>query len=192
MSALVRQLRPALLAVVLFTAICGVVYPLLVTGVAAVAWSDNASGSLIEHDGVVVGSSLLGQPFTSPGYFHPRPSAAGDGYDSAASSGSNLGPTNPALLRTVAERVEAYRAENGLADEVPVPADAVTASGSGLDPHISVRNAQLQAPRVAAERGMPLADVLAMVAEHTTQRPLGILGDPGVNVLELNVALDSQ
>jgi len=190
MSALVRQLRPALLAVVVFTGICGVAYPLLVTGVAQVAWPDKADGSPIERDGVVIGSALLGQPFTSPAYFHPRPSAAGDGYDGAASSGSNLGPSNPDYLAIVAERVTAYRSENGLAADVLVPVDAVTASGSGLDPHISVRNARLQAPRVATERGMAVDDVLTMISEHTTKRPLAILGDPGVNVLELNIALN--
>ena len=133
----------------MFTAICGVAYPLVVTAVAQVGWKDTANGSLIERDGVVVGSELIGQPFSSPEYFHPRPSAAGDGYDGAASSGSNLGPTNPDYLATVAERVAAYRDVNGLGADVLVPVDAVTASGSGLDPHISVRNAKLQAPRVA-------------------------------------------
>ena len=190
MNALIRQLRPALVAVVAFTIICGLAYPLVVTAIAQVGWQDTANGSLIERDGVVVGSELLGQPFTSPEYFQPRPSAAGDGYDGAASSGSNLGPTNPDYLATVAERVAAYRDVNGLGVEVLVPVDAVTASGSGLDPHISVRNAKLQAPRVAAERGLDLDDVLALVDEHTTERPLGIFGDPGVNVLELNLALD--
>ena len=153
MNALIRQLRPALVAVLVFTAICGVAYPLVVTAVAQVGWQDTANGSLIERDGVVVGSELIGQPFSSPEYFQPRPSAAGDGYDGAASSGSNLGPTNPDYLVTVAERVAAYRDANGLGADVLVPVDAVTASASGLDPHISVRNAKLQAPRVAAERG---------------------------------------
>jgi len=190
MNALIRQLRPALVAVVAFTIICGLAYPLVVTAIAQVGWQDTANGSLIERDGVVVGSELLGQPFTSPEYFQPRPSAAGDGYDGAASSGSNLGPTNPDYLATVAERVAAYRDVNGLGVEVLVPVDAVTASGSGLDPHISVLHAALQAPRVAAERGLDLDDVLALVDEHTTERPLGIFGDPGVNVLELNLALD--
>ena len=192
MNALMRQLRPALVAVVVFTVLCGLAYPLAVTAVAQVGWNDTADGSLIERDGVVVGSELIGQPFSSPEYFHPRPSAAGDGYDAAASSGSNLGPTNEEYLATVAERVAEYREMNGLGADVLVPVDAVTASGSGLDPHISVRNAELQARRVAQERGLGLADVLALVEENTTDRPLGILGDPGVNVLQLNLALDEQ
>jgi K+-transporting ATPase ATPase C chain len=192
MNTLLRQLRPALVAMVVFTVVLGVAYPLAVTGISQLLWNDKANGSLIERDGVVVGSSLLGQSFTSPQYFHPRPSAAGsDGYDAAASSGSNLGPTNPEYLETVAERVAAYRAENGLGAEALVPADAVTASGSGLDPHISVRNARLQAPRVAAERGLPVAQVMQAIDDHTSDRPLAVLGDPGVNVLELNLALDA-
>jgi K+-transporting ATPase ATPase C chain len=190
MRAFLRQLRPAFVAVVVFTVICGLAYPLVVTAIAQVGWSDTADGSLIERDGVVVGSELIGQPFTSPEYFHPRPSAAGDGYDGAASSGSNLGPTNEDFLASVAERVATYRDTNGLGADVLVPVDAVTASGSGLDPHISVRNAELQAPRVADARDLALEDVLALVEEHTTDRTLGILGDPGVNVLELNLALD--
>ena len=175
---------------VVFTVVCGLAYPLAVTAIAQVGWSDTADGSLIERDGVVVGAELIGQPFVSPQYFHPRPSAAGDGYDGSASSGSNLGPTNPEFLATVSERVATYRRDNGLGDDVLVPVDAVTASASGLDPHISVRNATLQAARVADARGMPLEDVLRMIGEHTAGRPFGILGDPGVNVLELNLALD--
>lgn len=190
MKAFLRQLRPAILAMAAFTVICGLVYPLTVTAVAQIGWGDTADGSLIERDGAVVGAELIGQPFISPQYFHPRPSAAGDGYDGSASSGSNLGPTNPDLLAVVSERVAAYRTENGLGDDTLVPVDAVTASGSGLDPHISVRNAELQAARVASARGMTLDDVLAMVDEHTAERALGILGDPGVNILELNLALD--
>jgi K+-transporting ATPase ATPase C chain len=185
-----RQLRPAFLAIAVLTAILGLAYPLVVTTIAQIGWGDTADGSLIERDSVVVGAELIGQPFVSPQYFHPRPSAAGDGYDGSASSGSNLGPTNPEFLATVSERVAAYRSDNGLGDDVLVPVDAVTASASGLDPHISVRNAELQAPRVAEVRGLTLDEVLVMVGEHTTDRPLGILGDPGVNVLELNVALD--
>ena len=192
MTAMLRQLRPALLAVVAFTAICGLAYPLTVTGIAQLGWNDRADGQLIEREGVVVGSELIGQQFTSPQYFHPRPSAAGDGYDGAASSGSNFGPSNEEYLALVAERVAAYRMANGLGDGALVPVDAVTASGSGLDPHISVRNARLQAPRVAAERGMEVADVLAIIDEHTTERPLAVLGDPGVNVLLVNLALDDM
>jgi potassium-transporting ATPase KdpC subunit len=190
MNAFIRQLRPAFLAVVAFTVICGLAYPLAVTAIAQVGWKDKANGSLMERNGVVVGSKLIGQQFTSPQYFHPRPSAAGDGYDGAASSGSNFGPTNEEYLATVAERVEAYRKENGLGPAELVPVDAVTASGSGLDPEISVRNAELQAPRVAEARGIELDEVLALIKEHTSDRPLRILGDPGVNVLELNLALD--
>jgi K+-transporting ATPase ATPase C chain len=185
-----RQLRPALLAMVVFTVLLGFAYPLAVTGISQLAWHDKANGSLIARDGTVVGSSLIGQRFTSPQYFHPRPSAAGDGYDAGASSGSNLGPSNPDFLATVSHRVAAYRAENGLGDDALVPVDAVTASGSGLDPQISVRNARLQAPRVAQARGLDLAAVLQAIDAHTSQRPLAVLGDPGVNVLALNLALD--
>jgi K+-transporting ATPase ATPase C chain len=185
-----RQLVPALLSMVAFTLILGLVYPAAVTLVAKVGFERQARGSLVERGGVVVGSRLIGQPAAAPQYFHPRPSAAGDGYDGSASSGSNLGPTNPDLLREISERVIAYRGENGLSDDVPVPVDAVTASGSGLDPHISVANAELQARRVASARGIPLEEIALLIGEHTDGRPLGILGDPGVNVLELNLALD--
>lgn len=185
-----QQCLPALTALVVLTVLCGLVYPLAVTGVAQAAFRDRADGSLIERDGEVVGSSLIGQQFSAPEYFHPRPSAAGAGYDGAASSGSNLGPTNPDYLATVADRIEEYRRTNRLSPEVDVPADAVQASGSGLDPQISIANARLQAPRVAEERNLDLDDVLRLVDAHTQARPLGILGDPGVNVLELNLALD--
>jgi potassium-transporting ATPase KdpC subunit len=190
MSTMLRQLRPALVAMVIFTVLTGVAYPLFVTGIGQLFFHDEANGSLIKIDGTVVGSSLIGQSFTSPQYFHPRPSAAGDGYDGTASSGSNLGPTNPDYLKTVAERVAAYRTENGLGTDALVPVDAVTASGSGLDPQISVRNARLQAPRVAQERGLELDVVMRAIDDHTSERPLAVLGDPGVNVLELNIALD--
>jgi potassium-transporting ATPase KdpC subunit len=189
MAALIRQLRPALVAMVAFTVLLGLAYPLAVTGISQLLWHDKANGSLVRRDGVVVGSSLIGQSFTSPQYFHPRPSAAG--YDATASGGSNLGPTNPAYLKTVAERVATYRDENRLGADTPVPVDAVTASGSGLDPQISVRNARLQAPRVAAARGVPVDVVLRAIDAHTSQRPLAVLGDPGVNVLALNLALDA-
>jgi K+-transporting ATPase ATPase C chain len=187
---MLRQLRPAFLAMVAFSVLLGVAYPLVVTGISQLFWKDKADGQLIKVDGTVIGSSLIGQDFTSPQYFHPRPSAAGDGYDGSASSGSNYGPTNPDYLQLVGERVAAYRAENGLGADALVPADAVTASGSGLDPQISVRNARLQAPRVAQERGLDLAVVMQAIGDHTADRQLAVLGDPGVNVLELNLALD--
>ncbi len=192
MRAFSRQLGPAVLAIIVFTVITGIVYPLVVTGVAQVAWHDKANGSLIEKDGVDVGSSLIGQQFAEVKYFHPRPSAAGTGYDGLSSSFSNLGPTNPDFLASVEERVAAYRAENGLPDTQGVPVDAATASASGLDPDISVANAKLQAPRVAEARGMSVDDVLALVDENTTDRQWGFLGEPGVNVLKLNLALDRQ
>lgn len=190
MKSFLRQIRPAVVSLAVFTVLLGLAYPLAVTAIGQVAFNDRANGSLIEVDGEVVGSELIGQGFAAPEYFHPRPSAAGAGYDGAASSGSNAGPTNEEYLATVEERVAAYRKENGLSDDTAVPADAVQASGSGLDPHISVANARLQAQRVADERGLAADEVLALIDEHTDQRPLGILGDPGVNVLKLNLALD--
>jgi K+-transporting ATPase ATPase C chain len=186
-----RQLFPALMMLVVFTVITGLAYPLVVTGIAQGVFNDKADGSLVENaDGEVVGSSLIGQAFTEPEYFHPRPSAAGDGYDASASSGSNLGPTNEEFLAGVEERADAYRDENGLAADAEVPVDAVTASASGLDPHISVANARLQAPRVADARDLNFDTVLGLVDDHTSGRDLGFLGEKGVNVLELNLALD--
>jgi K+-transporting ATPase ATPase C chain len=186
-----RQLFPAFMMMVVFTVITGLAYPLLVTGIAQGLFNDEADGSLVENaDGDVVGSSRIGQSFSEPGYFHPRPSAAGDGYDASASSGSNLGPTNGDLLASVEERADAYREENGLDADAQVPVDAVTASASGLDPHISVANARLQAPRVADERGLAIDTVLELVDDHTAGRDLGFLGEKRVNVLELNLALD--
>jgi K+-transporting ATPase ATPase C chain len=186
-----RQLLAAFGMVIVFTVLTGVVYPLVVTAIGQLAFNDKAEGSLVEVDGQVVGSSLIGQRFTAAEYFHPRPSAAGDGYDASASSGSNLGPTNPDLLALVEQRVADYRAENSLGADVAVPVDAVTASGSGLDPHISIANARLQAPRVASARGLETGVVLDLVDDHTDGRDLGFLGEPGVNVLELNIALDA-
>jgi K+-transporting ATPase ATPase C chain len=196
-----RQLLPAVLMMAVFTIVLGIAYPLAVTGVAQVAFRDQADGSRLEVDGRVVGSRLIGQTFTEARYFQGRPSAAGPAAAGAAggdpqdladdvSAGSNLGPTNPELLGTVRERAVAYRRANGLARNARVPVDAVTASASGLDPHISVANARLQARRVATERGVPLARVLRLVDRNTDDRALGFLGEPGVNVLELNVALD--
>ena len=190
MRTFIRQLRPALMAIAVFTVLFGVVYPLFSTAVGQVAFSDKADGSLIRRNGVVVGSELIGQNFTAPDYFHSRPSAAGDGYDGGASSGSNLGPRNPDLLASVAERVAAYREENSLRADVQVPVDAVTASGSGLDPHISVANARLQAARVADARGLAAEVVAKLIAAHTDGRLLRVLGEPGVNVVMLNLALD--
>jgi potassium-transporting ATPase KdpC subunit len=184
---LVVAVRVALVASVL----CGLLYPLAVLAIGQSVFPGSADGSLVRSGGVVVGSELLGQAFTEPRYFHPRPSAAGDGYDGLASAGSNLGPSNPDLAHLVAERAGAYRHENGLADTAPVPVDAVTASGSGLDPEISPRNARLQVRRVAEVRGLSVAQVESLVDRHTTGRFLGILGEPGVNVLELNLAVDA-
>lgn len=186
-----RQILPSILMVVVFTVITGLAYPLAVTGLGQALFHDQAEGSLVEDaSGNVVGSSLIGQVFTDAKYFHPRPSAAGDGYDGSASSGSNLGPTNDELLAGVEQRAAAYREENTLAAGVEVPVDAVTASASGLDPHISIANARLQAARVATARGLPIEQVMQLIGEHTDGRDLGFLGEPGVNVLELNLALD--
>jgi K+-transporting ATPase ATPase C chain len=196
------QLLAGLRALLVLTVLCGLVYPLAVTGIAQVAFGHRADGSLVERDGKVVGSSLIGQTFTGEEYFHGRPSAAGAAATGdadasevgdlslVASGASNFGPTNPDFLSTVADRVDAYREENDLASGTPVPVDAVTASGSGLDPQISVANARLQATRVARERDLPVDDVLRLVDRHTAGRSLGFLGEEGVNVLELNLDLD--
>ena len=214
-----RQLVPALRMVLVLTVLLGLAYPLALTGFAQVAFGSKADGSLVRVDGKVVGSSLLGQEFTGPEWFHTRPSSAGAGAAGAlvpetdadgdevldadgdptmvpadvsdlsvvASGSSNLGPTNPDLIDAVTERAAAYREENDLAADAHVPVDAVTGSGSGVDPHISVANARLQAPRVARERGLTEARVLDLVDRHTEGRSLGFLGEPGVNVLELNL-----
>jgi K+-transporting ATPase ATPase C chain len=172
------------------TVLVGVVYPFAVSGAAGIFFSHKASGSLVQRNGHVVGSSLLGQNFTDPKYFWPRPSAAGDGYDGLASGATNLGPSNPKLLDAVKERVAAYREANHLAADAAVPVDAVTASASGLDPAISVANARLQAARVAEARHVDRDAVLKVVAAHTQTRQWGFLGEDSVNVLELNLALD--
>jgi K+-transporting ATPase ATPase C chain len=192
-----RQLVTGLFMIIALTVLTGLVYPLVLTGVAQVAFHDRANGSLVKRDGKVVGSSLIGQNFTDakgsplPQYFQPRPSAAGEnGYDAMASGGSNLGPSNQKLLDAVAKRAVDYRQLNGLAADAKVPADAVTASASGLDPDISVANARLQAPRVARARNLPVATVQKLIDEHTDARQLGVLGEKTVNVLDLNLALD--
>jgi K+-transporting ATPase ATPase C chain len=183
------QLKPALLAVTAFTALTGLVYPLAVTALAQVAFRHEANGSRIERDGRVVGSELVGQAFAAPGRFWGRPSATSPAYHGGASSGSNLGPTNPALRDRVAATVAALRAAHG---DGPVPVDLATASASGLDPHISPAAARYQVARVARETGLPPAEIERLVAAHTEGRLLGFLGEPRVNVLRLNLALDER
>ena len=183
------DLLPAFRLITVMTVLTGLVYPAAVTAVARLAFPRQAAGSLVTRDGVVVGSALIGQSFSRPEYFHPRPSAAGAGYDASASSGSNLGPTSQKLFDRVKDGVTAYRAENPTYTG-PIPSDAVTASGSGLDPHISPANAAIQAVRVAKARGVEVARVQALIGGATHAAWLGLIGDPGVNVLQLNLALD--
>jgi potassium-transporting ATPase KdpC subunit len=198
-----RQLVPAVISMVVFTVVFGLLFPLVITGIGQLAFHDKAEGSIVEQHGKKIGSSLIGQAFTDAKgkplaqYFQSRPSAAvgasGDttaGYDPTSSSGSNLGPTNPDFLKLVGERVKAYRKLNGLGSAVQVPVDAVTASASGLDPDISVANARLQAQRIADERGIPLEKVRQAIDDNTSDRTLGVLGEKTVNVLALNRALD--
>ena len=182
-----EQLRVAVLMTLVTTVWFGLAYPLAVTGLAQLFFPTQANGELMEKGGTVIGSRLMGQPFSSPGYFHGRPSAAGNGYDGLASGGSNLGPTNRQLIERVRREVRRLQAEN---PGVPIPADLVTTSASGLDPHISPAAAEFQIPRVARERGMSETQVRNLVSKHTEGRQFGILGEPRVNVLELNLALD--
>jgi K+-transporting ATPase ATPase C chain len=185
------EIRGAIVATIALAVVCCGLYPLVVYGIAQTVFHDKANGSLIEDkDGVIRGSRLLAQNFTSEKYFHPRPSAAGTGYDAANSGGSNLGPTSKKLADSIAQHIADYRSQNGLAMNAPVPADAVTSSASGLDPHISLRNAELQLPRVAKARNLPEAKVRGLVRAYTEGPDLGFLGEPGVNVLKLNLALD--
>lgn len=186
-----KNLVTAVLMTLVTTLLLGLVYPLVVTGLAQVIFPDKANGQLIRNDdGTVIGSRLLGQPFVSPGYFRSRPSAAGaNGYDATASGGSNLGPTNQKLIDRVKADVEKLQQEN---PGKPVPVDLVTTSGSGLDPHISPAAAEFQAPRVARERGISEDELRRIVSEHTEGRQFGFLGEPRVNVLELNLALDER
>ena len=192
MKNLVAELRASIAATLLLAVLCCGIYPAVVWAVGQGLFSHKANGSLVRVDGKVAGSSLLAQGFTAPNYFHPRPSAAGQGYDAANSSGTNLGPTSKKLIEDVKQRVADYRTENGLAPDARVPADAVTSSASGLDPHISVRNALLQAARVAKVRGIGEKDVLAKVEANTEGRTFGFLGEPRVNVLTLNLSLDGK
>lgn len=183
--------RPALVLFVVLSLVTGLAYPLAVTGLAQVLFPDQANGSLVKAKGVVVGSALIGQPFSQPGHFWSRPSAtAPDPYNAAASSGSNLGPSNPALAEAVATRISALRAADP-GNHSAVPVDLVTASASGLDPHISRAAADYQVNRVARALGLPPQRVQALVAEHTEGTLLGLLGEPSVNVLRLNLALDA-
>jgi len=187
---MVNQLRPALVMTALFTLLLGLAYPLAVTGMAQVAFPDQANGSLVrDAGGQVVGSSLIGQPFAGATYLHPRPSAAGDGYDAAASSGSNMGPLNADLAARVAETAQAIRIEDGPG---VIPADAVTTSGSGLDPDVSPAYARLQAARIARARGVPVQQVQSIIDAQTEGAFLGFIGQPHVNVLMTNRALDAR
>jgi K+-transporting ATPase ATPase C chain len=193
-----EQWFPLLIGVPLLTALTGLAFPLVLGGLARAFFPHQADGSLLEREGALVGAGLIGQDFREAWYFHPRPSAAGDGYDPLSSGGTNLGPNNPKLrdgtpdgsFEGVRQLADAYRRINGVSQDVAVPIDAVTRSGSGLDPHISPANAELQIPRIARDRGMSENDLRALVAEHTTGRQFGLLGEPRVAVLSLNLALD--
>ena len=185
------NIRGAVVSTFVLAVVCCGLYPLIVFGISQLLFREQANGSLIvSADGSVRGSKLLAQSFSDPKYFHPRPSAAGNGYDATSSGGSNLGPTSRKLNDAIKERLAAYRAENGLSESAPVPADAVTASGSGLDPHISLQNAELQIPRVVKARGVPEERVRELIRQNTKGRDFGVFGEPGVNVLQLNRALD--
>ena len=187
-----KQLSPAIRITLLMTVLTGLLYPALVTGIAKLAFPHQASGSLIVENGQIIGSELIGQDFTKPEYFHPRPSAAGEkGYDAAASGGSNLGPTSPKLVDRVKLSIAKFRAENP-EFQGPIPADALTTSASGLDPEISPASAEAQSGRVANVRGIPADEVRKLIALHVDGRTLGFLGEPRVNVLRLNLALDKS
>lgn len=205
---MIRQLRPAIMSVLVMAIVFGLMFPAVITAVAQAAFHHQANGSLITKNGQVIGSELIGQNFSGPGYFHPRPSAAGSGYDAANSGGTNLGPTSDKLINGthkklpngkddpgnydgVKDLAASYRKENGLPATAPLPADAVTRSASGLDPDISPANAYLQVPRVAKARGISEAELIRVVNSHISGRDLGCLGEPRVNVLALNIALDN-
>lgn len=204
---MLKQLRASIVSVLVITLLTGFIFPLVITGIARAAFPHQANGSLIEQNGKVIGSKLIGQPFAAAGYFHPRPSAAGNGYDATSSSGTNLGPTSDKLINGIHKKLAngkddpgnfdgikdlaaAYRTENGLAANTPIPADAATRSASGLDPEISPANADLQVARVAKARGLSDDAVRKIVSESTAGRQLGVLGEPRLNVLAANIALD--
>jgi K+-transporting ATPase ATPase C chain len=195
MKTFLSEIRSAVMATIILAIVCCGLYPLVVFGLGQTLFPNQANGSLlVDQDGTIHGSRLIGQQFTRDKYFIPRPSAAGANgmtYDATSSGGSNLGPTSQKLSDTLRQNIASYRAQNHLDTNTPVPADAVTASGSGLDPHISVRNAALQAPRVAKTRNLPVEKVQALIRANTDPASLGLLGDPGVNVLPLNLALDA-
>jgi K+-transporting ATPase ATPase C chain len=185
---ILKQIYPAAAMTVVLTVLLGVIYPFVITGLAQVIFPRQAAGSIIVKDGKVIGSSLIGQPFTGPGYFHSRPSAAGNGYDATASGGTNLGPTSQKLFETnVRSAADALREEN---PNSAIPVDLVTASASGLDPHVTPAAAEFQVPRVARERSMSPEQVRRLIRDHTEGRQFGILGEPRVNVLGLNLGLD--
>jgi len=191
MKTILLEIKTSIIATIVLAIIVSGLYPVVVWGLAQLAFPHQANGSLIEsNDRRVIGSELLGQSFSGEKYFHPRPSAAGTGYDAVSSSGTNLGPTSQKLMDAIKTAAENYRKENNLSADVLIPGDAVTSSGSGLDPHISVRNAQLQLPRVAKARGLNEENVRDLVRQNTEGPQFGILGDAGVNVLKLNLSLD--
>jgi len=184
---LFKQLYPAFAITIVLTVLLGIIYPVIITGIAQLIFPRQAAGSLIERDGRVIGSSLIGQPFSGRGYFHSRPSAAGNGYDATASGGTNLGPTNQKLFESVKSAADSLREENA---QSLIPVDLVTSSASGLDPDITPAAAEFQLPRVAKERGLNENELRRFVLEHTEGRQFGFLGEPRVNVLSLNLALD--
>ncbi|MHB1376590.1 MAG: K(+)-transporting ATPase subunit C [Candidatus Humimicrobiaceae bacterium] len=187
-----KNILRSFLLLIIFTIILGFLYPLLITGISKVIFPYRSSGSLIKYEGKIVGSELIGQNFTDEQYFHPRPSSAGkDGYDSLNSGGSNYAPTNEDFISAVKERISNLRKENNLEDYIKIPSDAVTSSGSGLDPHISIDNALLQADRIAKKRNVPVSEINDLIRKNTEKRMLGFLGEPKVNVLKLNLLLDN-
>ncbi|MBZ5645931.1 MAG: potassium-transporting ATPase subunit KdpC [Acidobacteriia bacterium] len=184
-----KNLITAVLMTIATTILLGIIYPLVVTGIAKVLFPDKAGGQLIQRDGRIIGSRIIGQPFTGPGYFHSRPSAAGNGYDAANSGGTNLGPTNQKLIDRVKQDIASLQSEN---PGKPVPIDLVTTSASGLDPDITPAAAEFQVPRVARERALSEDQLRQLIGKHTAGRQLGFLGEPRVNVLELNLELDTR